>query len=341
MKITIQGQDYTSTLDATRPLSIERKLNELSFCQLWLSLPSSGNLPTPLRFQRLIVMGDDGTLYFTGYIAVTPLPEYAGLALEGPRYRLAVQAASDEILVDQLLMPTGSGTTAGEAGALVSTLLVHTGSSTLSATGLALNAPVNNFIPDRGASWSKIAGQVAAQARAAYRAVSGNLELSSIQSVVHTLNETDGSLNLANLSFTANIKRALANDVTVCGELEPIAYVNEYFLGDGVTTQFYLAAEPFLPASSNSTIIEELFHEPTVNETVWANTGSSGYLSLGAAGLMMQGGNGNDGQVVLSWIDPIEMGGTLLLEATGVALSPGAPACWPVSFRVSTHSPRA
>jgi hypothetical protein len=29
-------------------------------------------------------------------------------------------------------------------------------------------------------------------------------------------------------------------------------------------------------------------------------------------------GNGFDGQAMLSWLDPVEMGGTLLLEAVGV-----------------------
>ena len=78
---------------------------------------------------------------------------------------------------------------------------------------------------------------------------------------MHPLNETDGSLNLASLAFTASVKRALANDVTVCGEHEPVAYVTEYFLGDGVTTQFYLAADPYFPAAPKSTIISELFNE--------------------------------------------------------------------------------
>ena len=40
MKITINGQDYTAALDAARPLTIERKLNEPSVFQLWLSLPN-------------------------------------------------------------------------------------------------------------------------------------------------------------------------------------------------------------------------------------------------------------------------------------------------------------
>ncbi len=324
MKITIQGQDYTAALDAARPLTIERKLNEPSICQLWLSLPGNASLATPSRNQSLAVTGNDGTAYFTGYIAVSPLPEYAGVALEGPRYRIAIQGVSDELLLDQLPMPPSAGTTGETAGSLLAALVTHSGSTALSTQGLSLAAQVNNFVPDPGASWSRTAGQVASQARAAYRALNGALAISSVPRAVHPLNETDGSLNLPTLSFTASVKRALANDVTVCGEHEPAAYVTEYFLGDGVTTQFYLAAGPFFPAAGKSTIISELFNEATVNLSVWGNTGLNGYLSLGAGGLMMDGGNGMDGAAVLSWIDPVEMGGTLLLEAVGVTLSPGS-----------------
>jgi hypothetical protein len=324
MKITIQGQDYTTAFDAGRPMTIERKLNEPSVCELWLSLPVNSSLTTPLRNQYLTVVGDDSTIYFTGYIAVSPLPEYAGLALEGPRYRIAIQAISDELLLDQLLMPPSMGATGETAGTLLTNFVVHSGSTALSTLGILLSAQVSSFVPDAGASWSESAGQVASQARAAYRAVSGALTLSSVPSAVHTLNETDGSLNLAGLAFTANVKRARANDVTVCGEHEPVAYVTEYFLGDGATTQFYLTADPFFPAASKSTIISELFNEAAINQSVWANTGLGGYLHLGVGGLVMDGGNGVDGETVLSWIDPVEMGGTLLLEAVGVSLALGS-----------------
>jgi hypothetical protein len=141
---------------------------------------------------------------------------------------------------------------------------------------------------------------------------------------VHPLNETDGSLNLANLAFTASVKRGLANDVTVCGEHEPAAYVTEYFLGDGITTQFYLAQDPFFPAASKATIISELFNETQINEQVWGVTGGAGFLTLGAGGLAMNGGNGIDGETLLAWLDSVEMGGTLLLEAVGVALTAGS-----------------
>jgi hypothetical protein len=324
MRITIQGQDYTAALDAERPLTIERKLNEPSVCQLWLSLPATGSLSTPIRNQPIAVIGDDGTTYFTGYIAVSPLPEYCGMGMEGPRYRTAIQALSDELLLDQLLMPPSNGITGESAGALMTALVNRAGSTALSTSGLSLNAAVSNFVPEPGAPWSKSAGQVASMARAAYRAMNGVLTLSSVQSTIHPLNETDGSLNLANLGFTASVKRALANDVTVCGEHEPAAYVTEYFQGDGVTTEFYLAADPFFPIAGKATIISDLFNEAQLDEQLWENSGGAAYLSLGAGGLAMNGGNGIDGDTILSWRDSVEMGGTLLLEANGVTLSPGS-----------------
>ena len=324
MKITIQGQDYRAALDATGPLTIERKLNEPSVCQAWLSLPTNGSLPMPSRNQFVTIAGDDGTVYFTGYIAVSPLQEYAGLALEGPRYRIAIEALSDEVLLDQMLMPPGTGASGETAGALMTALVTHSGSTVLSTQGLSLSTVVSNFVSDRGAPWSKSAGQVASLARAAYRAMNGALTLESVPGAVHALNETDGSLNLAGLAFNSSVKRALANDVTVCGEHEPVAYVTEYFQGDGTTTTFYLAADPFFPAASNSTLISEQFNESAINLQVWGNPGGEGYLKLGAGGLVMDGGSGYDGQAVLSWLDPVEMGGTLLLEAVGVTLSPGS-----------------
>ncbi|MGC1462264.1 MAG: hypothetical protein WA802_08685, partial [Terracidiphilus sp.] len=324
MKILIQAQDHTSALDATRPLTIERKLNEPSICQFWFAFSTGSNLVTPSRNQSVSVTGDDGTLYFTGYIAVSPLPEYAGLGIEGPCCRISIQALSDEVLLDQLLMPPSTGATGETAGSLMTGLVTRTGSTVLSTHNLSLSAPVSNFVPGLGAPFSRSAGQLANSARAAYRAVNGELMLSSVQSTVHTLNESDGSLSLANLALTASVKRALANDVTVCGDHEPVAYLTEYFLGDGITTQFFLTADPYFPASSKATIIRELFDEPEIDERVCGNTGGPGYLALGTGGLVMNGGNGFDGQTVLSWLDPVEMGGTLLLEAVGVTLSPGS-----------------
>lgn len=324
MKISIAGQDYSSALDTTQPLTIERRLNEPSACELCLCLPPSGTLASPQRNQALAIAGDDGTVYFTGYIASYPLSEYVGTGLDGPHYRTTLQALSDEMLLDQVSVAPGRGASGQSAGTLMTSLVTRTGASVLSTRGVTLNTPVSQFVPEPGAVWSKSAGQIANQARATYRTLNGSLSISSVPASSHSLNETDGTLNLAALSFSPSTGRALANDITVCGAPEPAAYVTEYFLGDGVTTSFYLSASPFSLSASQSAIISELFNEPQIDQCVWNDPGGYGYLALGPGGLVMNGGNGLDGQTLLTWLDPVEMGGTLLLEAAGVTLSPGS-----------------
>ena len=324
MKITIQGLDYSSCLDAIHPLTIDRKLNEPTVCQFWLSLVAESSLAAPVRGQSVAITGDNGTTYFTGYIASSPLPEFAGLAMEGSRYRLAVRAISDEFLMDQLPstpMKTASGMTAGQ---LMTSLVTHTRSAPLATQGLSLNTPLSSFEPTPGAAWSANAGLLASQARAGYRAVNGALELSAIPVAVHPLNELDGSLNLTALSLTSGAKRSVANDITVCGQHEPVAFVTEYFLGDGATTQFNLGALPWFPPAAATTIINELFDQSDIDATVWNTSGDPRYLSLGAGGLSMNGGNGIDGQTMLASIDGVELGGTLLMEASGIALAAGS-----------------
>ena len=322
MKIAIQGLDYSAALDNSRPLTVARTLNEPSVCAFALSLPAG--MAAPARLGQVTVTGDDGMVFFTGYIAATPMPEFAGLAMEGPRYRYAVEAVSDELLLDQALMAPVKGTSGVGAGALVASLAAHTGSAALNTGALTLAAPVGSFAPEPGAPFSRSAGQVASQAGAAYRAQSGALMLNAIPVAVHSLHEGDGSLTPARLTLTAGVKRALANDFTVCGENEPAAYVTEYFLGDGTTTTFFLADDPWAPPAGKRNVIAELFNEPAIDTTVWGNPRGGTYFSLGAGGLTMSGGTGVDGQSQLTWIDPVEMGGTMLLEALGVTLANGS-----------------
>ena len=329
MNIAIDNSDYTAALDAAHPLSIERKLNEPSTCRLWVSLPPNGALQAPQRNQSLVVTGDDGTVYFTGYLAVSPQPEFAGLGVTGPLYRLALEAVSDEILLDTQLLPPSAGTTGATVGQLLQGLVTRTGvvpgtTGALQTAGLTLTTPVSKFVPEPGAKWSKLAGQAATQGRAAYRAVSGVLSVAQAGTTVHRMDETEGSLELANLTLTAAVERALANDVTVCGAEEPVAYVTEYFLGDGSTLAFPLSEIPFFGPTSSEKIIWELFQESGIDLRNWSYSGSEGYYSITSAGLTIDGGTGVDGQAALVWNDAVEAGGTLLLEAVGVTLSPGS-----------------
>jgi hypothetical protein len=330
MKITIQGQDYTAALDASRSLTIERKLNAPSVCNLALNLSANAGLAIPQRNQSVAVAGDDGTIYFTGYLAATPMPEYTGMALEGPRYIYALEAVSDELLLDQSGTAPSALTGGDTAGALVTAMITRTGLTSLSTAELNLGTLVSNSVTNPGARFSRSAGQVANDARASYRALGAALSLSSIPVTVHALNETNGSLTLADLALTANASRALANDITVCGEHEPTAYVTEYFSGDGVTTEFDLSQAPYLVPASKSVLIRELFNEGSINLNVWNYPHED--IVLGDDGLVIDGGNGIDGECVLSAVNRVEMGGTLLLEAIGVTLANGSTGVLPGFF---------
>jgi hypothetical protein len=331
MKILIGGLDYSTGLDAVAPLVVERKLNAPSTCRLFVTLGMNSTLPVPLRNQAISVAGDDGTTYFTGYLAVSPFAEYVGLGMAGPVYRWALEGVSDEILLDTQLLPPSAGTTGASAGALMTALVTRTGltsgPASLNTSALTLTTDVSHFVPETGAKWSEAAGQVASAARAAYRAVRGALQLVQVGATVHTLGEGNGGnglLDLAGLTLTSGGERALANDVTVCGAEEPVAYVTEYFRGDGATLVFPLSEIPYFGPAASAKIIHELFNEASIDSRRWGYSGRDEYFSITSAGLTMNGGTGRDGEAAVVWLDAVEAGGTLLLEASGVNLSLGS-----------------
>ena len=276
MKITIQGRDYSSALDAVHPLTIARRLGKPVVCRMWLSLPVDGSLAQPIRNQPIAVQGEDGSQYFSGYLAATLLAEYVGLGMQGPRYRMVLEAISSERLLE-----TAS---AADNTATSSTPLVPS----------------------------------------VYRGANGALVQGGGTGVVHELNEDSGSLDTSSLVWTGGDERALANDFTVCGSEEPTGYVTEFLKGDGVTVQFFLADKPYFPPASQESLIHVELDRDKLDSPAWSNTGSPGYLQPGAGGLSMLGGRGTDGTTTLTWNAPVEMGGTLLLEATGVVLQAGS-----------------
>lgn len=333
MKLTIDNndglgpRDYTATLCAAAPLTVTRRLNQPSTLRATLafsdtSLVNATALPQPARNGRVVLAGDNGVIYYTGYLAIEPICSYAGAAADGPAYRTIIESLSDDYLLDRALLPRSAGTSNMNAAALIRMLIARTGISGITSSIAAGLATVGNFVLNQGQSWSQNAGLVAALARAAYRVLNGVVTATPIGSVTHTLNEDSGTLNLATLTVGNN--RALANDITVCGAEEPSAYVTEYFNGDGATVLFPLSYKPWQPPAAHCLLLADNFSGPCINSALWNLTDNGAHLALGAAGLAMYGGNGQDGAVNLSAIDEVEMGGTLMLEVGGVTLATGA-----------------
>jgi hypothetical protein len=311
--------DYSATLCTDGPLKIERALNAPSICSGMLDV-SDASLAVPARRGRVVVTTASGAVLFTGYVATEPEAVYAGTGLKGPVYRYAVNAVSDEWLLDKQAIPLSGAGLAQSAGHLLTTLTNRVDGGLFTTTGVMNGLAVGVFQPSQTESWSGNAAVVANTTYAAYRVLDGAVSLQPAGTVTHALSDGDGTLQVATLK-TTQVKE-LANDVTVSGEEEPSAYVTETFAGDGTTTVFQLSQDPYKPktTANSSLLLTDSFNEAVLDTQIWQVADPGSHLGLGSAGLTMTGGNGLDGQTTLTAIDSVELAGTLVIEAGSLQL---------------------
>ncbi len=330
MRITIDNLDgkgavdYTGAVAARNAVTVQRALNRPSRCTAEVLVGLQG-LALPVRRARVTVTADSGAVLFTGYVASEPVRVYAGTASEGAVYRARLSAVSDEWLLDNL----GSGANAYDAvsvGLTSQTLLqrltarLQAGASGLLTVGAgAVTAATGVFAPKAAAAWSANAGAAASAAYAGYRAQSGVVTVQPAGTVTHALSDADGTLTVSELT-TTNI-RELANDVTLTGEEEPAAYVQEVFQGDGTTTVFDLSDAAYREPAANGvsrTLLLDSFNEAAFDTTQWTVNDPGAHLSLTGAGLTMNGGTGVDGGTTLTALDAVELGGSIVAQLSGV-----------------------
>ncbi|SEG19917.1 hypothetical protein SAMN05421819_2160 [Bryocella elongata] len=326
MRITIDNLDglgameYTGSVAAEGPITLQRGLNVPSRCT-WEMVLGLGGLATPVRHARVVVTSEAGAVLFTGYCATEPVNVYAGAASMGAVYRARVTAVSDEWLLDRL----GSGTVAGSltglwlsGGSLLQLLTARAqsgGPSVLSvASGGALQQ-TGAVVSRASAPWSENAALSAGAGYAAYRVLSGAVSVQTAGTVVHTFSDADGSLSANELA--TNVVRDLVNDVTISGAEEPVAYVQEIFEGDGTTTVFELSEEAFRETAR--TLVRESFNGPALNAAVWTKLDPGSHVSLGAGWLVLNGGTGTDGTTMVTAVDAMEMGGSVVVQLAGVS----------------------
>lgn len=320
MKLTINNNDgngpmdYTSSIVGGRPFRIVRRLNEPVTCAV--TLFSSSSLAAPARNGRMVVTDDSGMVLFTGYVAMEPAFELAGQTTTGAVYQLLVTAISDEILLDRLSIPQMGSIGGGSGGQAMQSMLELVDCVNIKSALSLATLDTSEFQPDSNRSWSQNAGALAAMVRSAYLLMNGTLTMTPVGNVTHSLNESQGTLSLSGLELS--MVKTLANDVTVCGEVEPSAHVTEYFQGDGTMVLFDLTEEPWTPPPSKAKPLLDNFQGPTINTQIWNVDDPGAALALTSAGLTCGGGGSNIGTTVLSAISNLELGGGLVIEAGGV-----------------------
>ena len=87
----------------------------------------------------------------------------------------------------------------------------------------------------------------------------------------------------------------LVNDLTILGQLEPGAHVKDYFVGDGLTSKFYLSQKPFTrsdPFVLNSrTVLDETFAK--LDPTHWIVSDPQQRITVSNGELQIAGGTGS------------------------------------------------
>jgi hypothetical protein len=320
LKLTIDNNDgngpidYTSSIVADRPFRIVRRLNQPVTCGVTL-LPASG-LATPARNGRVVVGDDSGNVLFTGYVATEPALELVGQGTIGVVYQAVVSAISDEILLDRQSIPQIAPLCATTGGQAIQAMLAMLDIEAITSSVALATLNVSEFQSDSNCTWSENAGALAASVRSAYLLMNGTLSMTPVGTVTHSLSESQGTLSLSGLQVA--MVKALANDVTVCGEVEPSAYVTEFFQGDGTTVLFDLTENPWMPPPSKTKPLSDNFQGPTINPQLWNAADPGAALALTSAGLTCGGGGSNLGTTSVSAVSNLELGGGLVIEAGGV-----------------------
>lgn len=323
MKITIDNHDGKGAVDysgcivsgqtAEHPCRIVRRLNEPVTFTATL-LPAQG-MAMPARNARVIVSDDGGTLLFTGYICTEPALQLAGEASSGAVYVAVISAISDDILLSRQPLPQAGALYGATAAQGLQSLLDRMQMAGITRDLNAATLSISQFLLESGRTWAENAGALANATRNAWRLMNGTVSMAPVGSVTHTLDETQGTLSLNNLQLS--MTRALANDVAVCGEIEPCAYVTEFFEGDGTTVLFNLAEEPWVPSAAQQKPLMDLFQGPSIDKQLWYVSDPGACLSITGNGLTCAGGD-TYGSVTLSAISNLELGGCSLIEAAGV-----------------------
>lgn len=302
-------RDYTRLLDGTFTPKVVRRLNEAATMDLALVTDGTAFF-APVENARVVLQRSDGAKLFTGYLAGAPEPECVGEGERGPVYRYKLHVLGDESLLDRKPTTWRAPFTRRTVGSAVRELVKDVGGRSLRTDGVQDVETLVSYVSDPQVKCSAQIATMARLARCVYRAHDEAISFSPIGSTRHMIDETDVDVTPA--SFNARVEPEVLNDITVTGRVEPLAYVKDYFLGDGYTLQYNLSELPF--ARRNLTMVEEEYAGTALRAQYWALQDASAKVSVAGGKLKVAGGTGVDGATVVSFVEQMELGGATMLQ---------------------------
>jgi hypothetical protein len=302
------ARDFTRFLDAENPMRITRKLNQPAQL-VGVLVAEATQMIVPSVGGRVIMARGDGYKLFTGYLSAAPEFEYLGWTQSGPAYRYTLHALGDEFILDRKVLPRRSAMVARTAGSILRQLTTDLAPAVFDVSGVEELETIPVLPIDPEQSWSAHAAAIALRMRSSYRVHDSKVTLKSLGGVTHVISEADGKVIPEALKIAT--KALSGNQVIVRGNEEPREFVKDYFLGDGVTTNFSLSQPPFIKQSQ--TIFEEEFKGAALDATRWTKQDPSAAIHVSGGKLFVSGGTGADGQTVATFAELVEMGGAITL----------------------------
>ncbi len=323
-------QDYTAYVDGEHLPVIARCLNAAATMNATL-ISAEASFQSPPNRAHVTLQRSDGFILFTGYLATAPEQEYIGYG-QVPAWRYVLHAIDDSCLLDHNELPPRTSFVARTSGNALTTLTNDVLPGGLDESGVQDVSSVNQFQIISQKTWTAHAQELALMTRATYRAQNGALTFQEVGQQSFTLSESDPNFDPAALTVTQPAK--LLNDITIVGELEPQTYVRDYFLGDGVTLEFYLSQTPFgngsltasefaygeppsapsltsLPVEDTRSfaIFTDDYSEPELLPTLWDVTDSNNAVSIAGGRLLINGG-----PATVTYVEQIELAGGWLMQ---------------------------
>jgi hypothetical protein len=247
---------------------------------------------------------------FTGYITNEPAVEFLGTRTGKPVYGYRFQATSEEYLLNIKrigIVPPFLNQTAGQILiALVELLQPGRFDTTEVSAGPLI--PVYQADPEK--SWGEVARELSERNGFQYRVLDGKLIFQplNVEPAGVTVSEHESRFRPESLEITP-LGNPVRNDVSIFAEIEPQAYVTEYFAGDGFTSHFVLSAPVF--GAEPSLLLADDFTRTAVDTAKWKITDPDSNISLFQGSLNVTGGTGSLGETTLVALQSIELNGEL------------------------------
>ena len=296
-------QDYTSYIEGDHLPMVVRKLNEATALIATL-VSADPNFQSPVQGARIVLQRSDGYTLFTGYVAARPEQQYLGYS-QIPAWRFVLHAIDDSWLLEHNELPARTPFASRTSGNAISTLANDALPGGLDESGIEDVSTINQYVvvPQKG--WAGNAQELALMSRAVYRAHDGKLDFQPVGQASFTISDQDPNYDPTALTLLQPNK--LINDVTIVGEMEPLNYVRDYFLGNGTTLDFYLSETPFVKTAV--TVFEDDYSEAQLAPTLWDVTDPDGAVSLSGGHLQL---NGRPSTV--AFVEQMELSAGLMLQ---------------------------